>query len=117
MMKLNIFADKKVEQEFEHTPVSRFLGFFGRRDLEVTETPANSPEGSVVEAAAEQELSHPVNELDRIPKISLDGQLHGISSQGSSGIDSTWDVKLDPKSLTVDCSCGLSMFRRFRNRD
>lgn len=117
MMKLNIFADKKVEQEFEHTPVSRFLGFFGKRDVEVTETPANSPEGSVVEAAAEQELSHSVNELDRIPNISLHGEIHGMSRQGSSGINSTWDVKLDPRSLTVDCSCGLSMFRRFRNRD
>lgn len=59
-----------------------------------------------------------VDDVPPTPTNSVNGQeeLPEMGQQSSEGMETTWEIKLDPRTMTVDCSCGFSMFRRFRNR-
>lgn len=39
-----------------------------------------------------------------------------LKRQESQGLETNIEIKLKPKEATIDCSCGLSFFRRLRHR-
>lgn len=95
-----------------------FRNIFRNRSADNTEVVAGSSTSITNHAddnAVKLSLGLPEQEAPPTPNNSPQPGKNPFYRQSSEGLSSNWDVRLDPRALTVDCSCGFNVFRRFRN--